>query len=73
MTWVIEEVPWGDLWRTAVTTVLFTLLLGMPISVLTSLDSGTTGPRFVQAVALVSLVTTSIVVWSETIPWIGDS
>lgn len=70
---MIAEVPWGNLWRTGVTTMLFTLILGVPIALLTRVDSGTTAVLFQQLLVLVSFVLASLVVWSETVPWIGDS
>lgn len=72
MRWVLEEVPWGNLWRTAVTTYLFILFLGMPLSMFTSFDTGGTASLLQSIVLLVAAVLAAIVVWSETIPWIGD-
>lgn len=72
MVWVIEEVPWGNLWRTAVTTYLFFLLLGFPIAVFTSLDEGGSARVFQSIILLVAAIFASIVVWSGTVSWIGD-
>jgi hypothetical protein len=73
MRWVLDEVPWGNLWRTVVTTYLFFLLLGMPFAIFTSLDMGRTTTGFQSVILLVAAVLASIVVWSETVSWIGDS
>lgn len=72
MHWTIEEVPWGNLWRTAVTTYLFFLVLAMPIAFLTDLDGSDLWIGLLQAFALLAFVLASIVVWSERISWIGD-
>lgn len=73
MHWTIEEVPWGNLFRTAVTTYLFFLLLAMPLAFLTDVEGGSTvWVALIQVIALVAFVLASIVVWSERITWIGD-
>jgi hypothetical protein len=73
MRWIFDEVPWGNLWRTVVTTYLFFLLLGMPLTAFTSLDTGVTASLFKVAVLLVAAVLAAIVVWSDTVQWVGDT
>ena len=73
MRWVLDEVPWGNLWRTAVTTYLFFLLLGMPFAVFTPFDTGATASLFTSAMLLVAAVLAAIVVWSDTVRWVGDT
>jgi FtsH-binding integral membrane protein len=72
VVWVLEEVPWGNLWRTAVTTYLFFALLGAPLAIFTSFDEGTTAGIFQSVILLVAAVLASIVVWSDTVSWVGD-
>lgn len=72
MHWTVEEVPWGNLFRTIVTTYLFFLLFAMPIAFLTDFESSDVYWLVVQGIVLVSFLLASIVVWSETVPWIGD-
>jgi len=72
MHWIVDEVPWGNLWRTAVTTYLFFLMLAMPVAFLTELEGSDVWAILLQAIAAVAFVLASIVVWSERVPWIGD-
>jgi hypothetical protein len=73
MVGVLDEVPWGNLWRTVVSTCLFFGLLGMPLAIFTSLDEGETAAVFQFVVLLVAAILAAIVVWSEKVSWVGDT
>jgi len=73
MRWIVEEVPWGNLIRTLVSTAFFALCIGMPIAMVTTLDEGRSDGVFHWVVVTVGFVLASIVVWSDTVPWIGDA
>jgi predicted permease len=70
--WIIEEVPWGNLWRTLLSTAIFLLVIGMPIALFTSIDTGPSAGPFKAALLVISFFIASVVVWSDAVPWVGD-
>ncbi|MFT4891895.1 MAG: FtsH-binding integral membrane protein [Halobacteriales archaeon] len=72
MRWIVEEVPWGNLIRTAFSTAFFAVCLSFPIAAFTPLDTGSSRPLFYWVVFLLAGILASIVVWSERVTWIGD-
>jgi len=72
MHWIREEVPWADLFRTVVTTLLFVLVLGVPVALLTPVEEVVSRSLFLQVVTVAAFVFASIVVWSDRVRWIGD-
>ena len=69
----LSDVPWGNLWRWIVSTLLFILVIGMPIAVFTSIDEGPLASTFQTILIILSAVIAAIVVWSDDIQWIGDA
>lgn len=68
-----SNIPWGNLWRWIMSTMLFILVIGMPIAVSTTIDEGALASTFQTAVIILSAVLAAIIVWSNDIPWIGDT
>lgn len=73
MNGAMADVPWGNLWRTAATTLLFFFLLVMPVAVFTDLDTRPEWGVVMWAVLIVAFVPAAVVVWSDRIRWIGDA
>lgn len=73
MSGVLTHVPWGNLWRWVVSTLLFSVIFGMPIAILTSLDEGPLAPVFQLVIIVLGAVIAAIVVWSDDVPWPGDT
>jgi len=71
MSSALHGPPWADLWRQLVTTVLFTFLLVFGIGV-AGYQSVYEGPRFAYVVFVAYLVA-AVVVWSDAVPWPGDT
>jgi hypothetical protein len=71
MNAVISEVPWGNLWRTVVTTLAFYALFLVCLIVVVSATGGGFGQE-----ALIGLIPAGILaciaVWSDSVSWIGD-
>ena len=68
----LTDVPWGNLWRWVVSTMLFVLVIGLPIALLTNVDNGPAASLFTNAVIVIAAIVAAIVVWSEDVPWPGD-
>lgn len=68
---LLADVPWANLWRWVVSSLFFSLVLGFPIALLTSLDEGSSAAIFQLSLIVLSAVISAIVVWSEDIPWPG--
>jgi|GEM_PF-5374245 len=76
MHWIAEEVPWGNLFRTAVTALAFFYLFWFVAVFVLFTVTGSDAPEIQTAIgivaAILAFVLASIVVWSERIGWIGD-
>jgi hypothetical protein len=73
MEWIINDPPWGNLWRTVTTTFLLSLLISLPVAIFTNFDeSGYPWTLALVVILLISFVVASVVVWSDRINWIGD-
>lgn len=63
----------GNLWRTVVTTCLFFILLYTPFAFFTPLDTDASASLVRSVVLFVAAVLAAIVVWSDTVRWVGDT
>lgn len=63
--------PWGNLWRQLVTTVLFTFLASLAV-VVAGYPEFAEWPR-IGYVVLAAYLLAAVVVWSDAVPWPGDT
>ena len=52
--------------------MFFTVVIGMPIAIFTTLDQGFSAGIYRLVLTLLSAIIAAIVVWSDDIPWPGD-
>ncbi|SFS72131.1 hypothetical protein [Halostagnicola kamekurae] len=71
----LEEVPWGNLWRWGVSSLLFFFVFVFLLILATSagaLNDGTINSILQLVIIVSSIIIGAIVVWSDEIPWPGD-
>ena len=71
MSTALRSPPWANLWRQLVTTVLFTFLASLAV-VVAGYPEFAEWPRVVYVV-LAAYLLAAVVVWSEVLPWPGDT
>ncbi|AHG01921.1 hypothetical protein HALLA_01090 (plasmid) [Halostagnicola larsenii XH-48] len=71
----LGKVPWGNLWRWVVSSLLFFSVFVFLLILATSagaLNEGTINPILQLIIIASSIIIGAIVVWSDEIPWPGD-
>lgn len=71
----IHNVPWANLWRWVISSLMFFFVFAFIIilAIMAGILEGEVQP-FVQALEmLASVILGAVVVWSDEIPWPGDT
>lgn len=72
----IHNVPWANLWRWVVSSLLFFFVFAfiLILAILADiLQEGEVQPVVQVLVILASMILGAVVVWSDDIPWPGDA